>query len=41
MECQSLFSVKNRKNIVTLSYAELAQRSVKVKLSSVLQRNIF
>ena len=31
MKCQNLFSEKNKNNIVNLSYAELAQRVVKVK----------
>ena len=32
MKCQILFSGKNKKNVVNLSPAELAQRVVKVKL---------
>ena len=31
MKCQILFSGKNKKNIVNLSSAEIAQRAVKVK----------
>ena len=31
MQCQSLFSGKNKKNIINVSSAELAQRVVKVK----------
>ena len=31
MSCQSLFSGKSKKNIVNLSFAELAQRVIKVK----------
>ena len=31
MECQSLFSKKNMKNIINWSSAEFAQRAVKVK----------
>ena len=31
MKCQILFSGKNKKNIINLSSAELAQREVKVK----------
>ena len=31
MKCQKLFSGKNKKNIINLSSAELAQRVVKVK----------
>ena len=31
MQCQSLFSGKNKKNIINLSSAEFAQRMVKVK----------
>ena len=31
MKCQMLFSGKNKKNIINLSSAELAQRAVKVK----------
>ena len=34
MKCQTLFSGKNKKNIVNLSSAELAQRVVKVKQGS-------
>ena len=30
MKCQSLFSGKNKKNIMSLSSAELAQRVVKI-----------
>ena len=32
MKCQNLFSGKNKKNIINLSSAELAQRVVKVKM---------
>ena len=32
MKCQIMFSGKNKKNIINLSSAELAQRVVKVKL---------
>ena len=32
MKCQSLFSGKNKKNVINLSSAELAQRVVKGKL---------
>ena len=31
MNCQHIFSGKNKKNIISLSSAELAQRMVKVK----------
>ena len=34
MKCQILFSGKNKKNILNLSSAELAQRVVKVKVLS-------
>ena len=37
MKCQILFSGKNRKNIINLSSAELAQRMVKVNLTCLLQ----
>ena len=33
MKCQSLFSGKNKKNIINLLSAEFAQRVIKVKLS--------
>ena len=33
MKCQSLFSAKNKKNMVNLSIIELAQRVVKVNIS--------
>ena len=33
MKCQILFSGKNKKNIVNLLFAELAQRAVKLKRS--------
>ena len=36
MKHQSLFSGKNKKNIVNLSSAEFAQRVVKVKLNTIL-----
>ena len=32
MKCQILFSEKNKKNIITLSSAENAQRAVKVNI---------
>ena len=32
MECQILFTGKNKKNIINLSFAENAHRVVKVKL---------
>ena len=35
MQCQILFSGKNKKNIINLSSAELAQRVVKVKKQGV------
>ena len=35
MKCQSLFSGKNKKNIINLSSAEFAQRVVKVKLIAI------
>ena len=35
MKCHSLFSVKNMKNTVSLSSAELAQRVVMVKLNNI------
>ena len=40
MKCQILFSGKNKKNIISLSSAENAQRVVKVKetLGSTLDR---
>ena len=31
MKCQSLFSGKNKKNIINLSSADLAQRAVTIK----------
>ena len=34
MKCQIMFSVKNKKYIINLSSAELAQRVVKIKLGS-------
>ena len=37
MSCQSLFSGKNKKNIINLSSAESAQRMVKVKSLTVSQ----
>ena len=36
MECQILFSLKYKKNIINLSSAELAQRVAKVKYSTVI-----
>ena len=33
MKCQSLFSGKNKKNIINLSSAELAQRVVNVNMN--------
>ena len=38
MTCQRLFSGKNRKNIINLSCAELAQRVVKIKTKEGNQR---
>ena len=38
MKCQSLFSEKDKKNVINLSSAESAQRVVKVKMISA---NIF
>ena len=37
MKCQNLFYGKNKKNIIHLSFAELAQRVVKVKVSQSLE----
>ena len=37
MECQNLFSGKNKKNIINLSSFELAQRVVKVKISAIFK----
>ena len=36
MECQILFTGKNKKNIINLSFAENAHRVVKVKVNSYL-----
>ena len=33
MKCQTLFSGKNKKNIISLSSAEFAERVVKIKTS--------
>ena len=41
MNCQCLFSWKNKKNIVNLSSAELAQRVVKVIMVSPLKNLVF
>ena len=32
MKCQNLFSEKNKRNLINVSSAELAQRAVKVKV---------
>ena len=38
MKCQILFSGKNKKNIINLSSAENAQRVVKVKIHSQINK---
>ena len=41
MECQILFTGKNKKNIINLSFAENAHRVVKVnKFTVIVSRNI-
>ena len=37
MECQILFTGKNKKNIINLSFAENAHRVVKVKLFDTIR----
>ena len=37
MKCQTLFSGKNKKNIINLSSAENAQRVVKVKSHMIIK----
>ena len=41
MKCQTLFSEKNKKIIITLPSAELAQRVLKVKGPTTLKENRF
>ena len=36
MKCQILFSGENKKNVINLSFAENAQRVIKVKVSQYL-----
>ena len=38
MKCRSLFSGKNKKTVSKLSSAEFAQKMVKVKIGTIIQR---